>query len=165
VAADATSSPPHIPTSAYEVVRSSAQEANVGAYLAAHPGATLWRDIKATAQVWWNVPEDAKITAQINYPDGSSNVMYFDYVSKDWRHLKGSARDSSNNTIPEGRKDFPGPSGRNEYTFRGWNHENDLIEFLYHTTLHGIPIEGTVGGGGRGIACVEAAGNVRCHAF
>lgn len=106
---------------------------------------------------------DAKLSIQVTFPDGSRVVFIFNYDTKVWEYVKGTAVDSNNNTIADSPLDFVnGDAGFAEYGFQN-GLGSDVSDFIHRANMMGIPVTGQRSSGKTGIACTKVGESIRCQ--
>ncbi|HVJ61240.1 MAG TPA: hypothetical protein VM555_00815 [Tahibacter sp.] len=101
-----------------------------------------------------------QLTFEVEFPDGSKMVFKFELATKKWVYVKGSARDSNGNNIPDSRADVVRVSeGTQRYLFDGPNGDQNRERAMERFQQLGIPMAG-----GRVWACVQTpATGVTCR--
>lgn len=148
---------------AYDVTGSSVDRNRVTDSLANNPKlvftsvmASFGRAIRLSGIV----TPDVALTTTVNFPDGSRVIYKFNWDTKKWEYVEGTAVDSNGNSIPESPSDFVnGAVGRGEFDFsRPGGNLNDIQDWINRASAAGI----TVVGNGVRYACVTANGITSC---
>lgn len=145
-----------LPGNAYELVEYPQLQATVGNYLKEH-GIGYFQDmltyIGAMGSIVGFDIKSLDLTIRVHMPDGSSALFIYNHTTQTWEMVQNSARDSSNNIVPETIEDVSsGPGHTMIYQF---NNVQDLASFLDRMQMLGVRITGPVGSNpGRPMVCV-----------
>lgn len=148
---------------AYDVTGSSVDRNRVSESLANSPRmiftsvmASFGRAIRLSGLV----TPDVALTVNVNFPDGSTVIYKFNWDTKKWEYVAGTAVDSNGNTIPESPSDFVnGGIGRGEFDFsRPGGNLRDLENWINRAAASGV----TIIGNGVRYACVVVGGVTTC---
>lgn len=98
------------------------------------------------------------LTVTTNFPDGSKAIFQFNWDTKKWEYVSGSAVDSHGNKVPETADDFSNNGVGATYNFSGPGNPNDINDFIQRAHMAGVSI-------GNGIAwvCVGSGSGVHCN--
>jgi len=158
------SQPPNLPTSATDALASSSRMNNLRNYLySTYVGyiAGAHTFLRPFNPVTWFNPDFGLIRTQVEFPDGSSMMFYFDPASTDlsqWTHAPGTSRDANNNSIPETADEFAG-GGYREYDFGGLP-SSSVEDWLNWAGKNQIPVTGSQSGR---MGCTSAGGTTVCR--
>lgn len=152
------------PDNAYEAVRFPQLSTNVGQYIK-DSGVGFTQDLltytSSLGGVFGFSMGPVEITVRVVYSDSSSSLYIYNHVTQKWDRVKGEARDSNNNQIPESADTVTGGPGTTViYNFSG--NPNNLIDFVYQLSLLGVPITGPTGNR-TGIVCVSDSSGTVCY--
>lgn len=145
-----------LPGNAYELVEYPQLQATVGNYLKEH-GIGYFQDmltyIGAVGSVVGFDVKAFDLTIRVHMPDGSSALFIYNHTTQTWEMVENSARDASNNIVPETVEDVSGGPGHTIiYQF---DNVNDLANFLDRMQMLGVQITGPIGSNpGRPLVCV-----------
>lgn len=128
---------------AYDVVRYSSYRNQVATHLANDPRmvftsvmASFGRAIRLAGVV----TPDVSLNVHVSFPDGSKAIYRFNWNTKVWEYVKGSAVDSSGNNIPENLSQVIGGGGGYTFTNNG-----DLQDWYTLITSYGVQVGGGLG--------------------
>lgn len=99
---------------------------------------------------------DSAPPVYVTFDDGSYAFYKWDQSTQAWKRIKGSAKDSFGNPVPESLSDVAGETGYRIYNF-GSGGSEALAQFAYHLNQMNVSI-GSAGGSGTRtrIACTSA---------
>lgn len=129
---------------AYDVVSSSASRNAVSQHLSTRfisliaGGASVARIVRLDGIIAPSVP----MTVNVSFPDGSRAIYRFNWDTKQWEYLPGSAVDSHGNSVPEKAADFVnGDAGYAEFDFRNPSgNVNDQSDWINRAIAAGISV-------------------------
>jgi len=150
------------PENVYELVEFPQMSAAVSAHLK-NGGLGLVNDflifLGAINPISGFNPSAVSITIRVHLWNGGTALYLYNHTTQTWERVRGQARDSENNIVPEVAIDASGGVATSiRYNFSP-NSEN-LINFLIRLGQLGVPIRGPRTG--RGITCVTDSTGTHC---